>query len=477
MLIVLLILLESSCSSGVISTGYGIVTVQYAPAAGSRGLADAWPMGGLPVFSSITVGVVDSEGNEVALESEPPSGDSVTLRVQAGTGLRVEFEGVPDWDATALAYPAFADTLPALATGYSGLSDEFSVAAGETATVTVRLAVSATKIVIPNPAGSTNWQLATVDSIDATSLDVGIPLGGLDWTSFKFDRFGTLYLTRDLDGSFAVEAYTSLENSTTITTTSSYLLSGIALDEERDRLYLSNNWDGYVPEYVDLSTEAPTTVGISLPSEQVEYYIDPAMAADSEGYVYATGINSTGDKVLIKMSVGTPSEGNVEAAIASQPTFDSLGLRYSANYDGAGSQNYQLSVQDMAVYDGILYILATDIETPADSGYLVIARSKGKVIAVSTSTMSKLWEAGWVGDGVKYPTSDGTQFYGPTRIVGIAPKKLYIIDEGGVFDSNTYAYLDIDRVVELDTESGSITKVGLEGESSFFTVYSYISIC
>jgi hypothetical protein len=91
--------------------------------------------------------------------------------------------------------------------------------------------------------------------------------------------------------------------------------------------------------------------------------------------------------------------------------------------------------------------------------------------------MSPLWETGWNEDAVPSDGDDAT-FYGPIRFVGLAPKKLYVADEGfywsGVGGS---ALQDVDRVVEIDLEPEAVSGIGQRGAVVFFSKYTDIVLC
>jgi hypothetical protein len=78
------------------------------------------------------------------------------------------------------------------------------------------------------------------------------------------------------------------------------------------------------------------------------------------------------------------------------------------------------------------------------------------------------------------PRTPNTQFYGPTRFVGLAPKKLYTANEGfrREFSTNILSYfIDMDRVIEVDLDQQAVTGIVVEQEGVAFSRIFPISTC
>lgn len=171
------------------------------------------------------------------------------------------------------------------------------------------------------------------------------------------------------------------------------------------------------------------------------------MGASDEYYGY--------ELIIAKVAV---DDGGT-AALAGKLAYYTTGL--------AVMDEFSLEVSDMYAADGVLYVAACQTSTDE---YSSNCYSRGKVIAFDTATMTKLWETGWRGDDVHYPTEKDALLVGPRRFVAVSPKKLYVADDGYYLGDDKLCR-DVDRVVEIDTADGTITAMGLDGAVPFFDTF------
>jgi len=452
-----------ACMSPVIGEKTATIIIATAPAPGSRALTGGWPMGGLPVFSDITVSVLDSDGNEMLLPKEPVvSGNSITVTVSAGKDLTLVVDAKPDWDATASAYSIYEGGLPTLVTMYSG-SKGFSVNAGETASVTIALATSGTKILLPNPNG--NFVLGVADSIYDETVDFTNSVNLIGNSYFAYDKYGFLYVSN--------ESYVNIYSDIGLDSTESIdfvnTIYDIAISESDNRLYSYYFGDGAVLYYVDLDDETREVVTISDPTYSI-WMGEGGVAVDSAGFVYVPAYldveGESPETRILKLSI----IGN-GFTIMDSAFFSNLDLGYWHTEGDQGMMFSEYKIEDMTIVDDVLYIAVSDIEA---SNYMTSSstspRSRGKIIAVSCSTMEKIWETGWSGDLSNFPAIPSEQFYGPRRFVAIAPKRLFLLDDGfswsgsfgiGVLDNVT-------RIVEVDIDDKQISATGFAGTLNYF---------
>jgi len=278
--------------------------------------------------------------------------------------------------------------------------------------------------------------LNTADSIS----DAGSTASSIFFTKdydLEYDRYGYLYLSNqggivqyyapeDADGNFA----------------SGHLgapVCPLAYDKTNDQFYFfDSNYDLYV--------SSDGAASISLSDSNFTSWWDYVLAVDKSGYVYASAGGGAETPYIVKLSVS----GSVATVVASVP-YSSLGLS-----DGTYGN---LALEDMTVKDGKLYIAAA--EHYDDSGSPL---HHGKIVEVELSDLSKSREIGW---SSTTPTNPQTQFYGPSRFIAIAPRKLIVSDEG--FDSG-----QIDRVVEVDLDSWTIDQIqDVSSSVNFFNTYQY----
>jgi len=171
------------------------------------------------------------------------------------------------------------------------------------------------------------------------------------------------------------------------------------------------------------------------------------VAVDSDGYVYLYGYDTV--LGIGKFRINPDVEGDVAEMVAFKD-YETLGLTY---YDGV---SYPLIINDLQVKSNRLYIAGS-----TNGG---LGNYYGKIVEISTDDLSPNRDIGW---SAETPTStDALAFFGPTRFLAIAPRKLYLSDEG-LFESST----EVDRVVEVDLDSGAISAVGQLGAVSFFIDY------
>lgn len=411
--IAIVVLLLGSCEFALGPRTEGTLVLNLAGPA-SRAFSDP-PFEGLPVFSSVTV-TVSGSGMPTASLTAPGDAGSVTIQVPAGPTRKVEVYAVPDWAATA---DIVFDPLPTLAKAYGG-TVVVDVAGGQTVNVAMDMDVVETKIVLPDLYN--DWSL--VNSINAEIETYS------EWLSsytgyFQFDRFGRLITS---ESEFWINVYNSPTNYDNINILGFPYYAPFAYSKSEDSLYAIQSGSSLIyvdPDYI------PSTINIDPNFETVD-----AIAVDEDGYVYLAG-NNVVAKFLIDHSLGTASR------IASA-TFESLDLGYWDTYEGQEGQPESiflpLNVRDMTVKDGKLYVAAGE-------NYGITHH--GKVIEIRLSDLAKQREIGW---SPSFPSSPNTQFYGPTRFLAIAPRKLIVADEGN--DGS-----EINRVVEVDLDDWSFSYI------------------
>lgn len=442
--------LAASCSSGIVGSDYGSVTLTIRPAPGAKALDDDWPWGGPPVFATMTFDVVDGTGASV-LEADQPvvSGNTVTIRVRAGTGLRVSFQGEPDWAKTAEAYQVDIATLPAAALGYGGTSAAFDLEIGGTAETTIALALTRTAIVLPNT--QDDWRIALATSLDDADPDEYLmgALGLDDRSDFFFDSRGRLYFSY-YDSTLAddvVASYGDLDSAALSVFQIFNSPDHVAYDPVSNRMYGYYDSDGASLYFIDLDESEPTLVYVNEP---VSYYFElGGLAVDETGTVYAHMVNAAGDHVIAKISIGDPSGSYSDSTVASEVTFESLGLGYIED-----TYFYVRRTSDIALVDGRLVLLFEDVNLYGSTD----STSRGFAAAVDPTNLSLLWTSGWSGDAVSYPTDAAAQLYGPVKVIGFRPGSVFVYDEGFSWDGTTFA--NVDRVVALDLDSGSFSGIG-----------------
>jgi hypothetical protein len=440
-------ILAASCAPSVSRSGdYGKISVAVGGASG-RGLDTGWPGGTVPTFSSVTVTVSGSDMSTVTTSTSDSSGN-LTVQVPAGSDRLVEVTTVP----------ASGGGAPYFALGYSG-STTVNIGAGETVSVPIKLSLSKTKLVLPFSGETETYGFYIADSIKSPASSSNIPLFSLpEGFDACYDEYGRLYF---FDAGYLYRYQSNSETGEKLSLASSGDY-GNTYSSSDHRLYYISESRSLQMYYVDISQSEPMGVAVNLPPD-VEYF-EPVITADDEGYLYTIAYEGEYENPrIVKLSVNGETATTVAFQSLSNIGFESEAASY-------------MTVNDLQVNQGTLYIAAADVyaEPYPDQSF-----SHGKVVAVSTSSLSVIWEAGWSGDSNNFPTSPATQFYGPMRFIGIAPKKLYILDQGfswnGIHYGNNYAA--VNRVVELDLETGAISDTGIENEVPFIDSYEYIAVC
>jgi hypothetical protein len=232
------------------------------------------------------------------------------------------------------------------------------------------------------------------------------------------------------------------------------------------------------PDEIAYTDASGSNIGTIILPETSAIYL-PLIAADA-GALYVPTIASE----LIREAEITEFPLAISKLSLSGTTLtDAVSVPVSAL--GLATEDTVLMPTDMIVKDGVLYIAAVHIDAPGALNYSTESYSRGKIVAVNTATMTKLWETGWVpSESDRFPTDSRTQLYGPRRFVAIAPKKLYVFDEGFYIDPNLklspgigfYPYKDVDRVAEIDLESHTISNTGLDGAVSYLDAFEGIYI-
>lgn len=485
-LVVVLAMAAVSCSSGFLGERTGTIVIASGPVQGARALDSGWPMGDdtLPVFSTLIV-LVRGPGMNTLVKNIDLAADPspLSLEIKAGQKRSVNVVAIPDWPATRAKYPN--KDIPDLVTSFTG-GTTVDIPADTIVPVSIELVMASTKILVPDfmRVGANGPEISVSDTISGTPVG---PYGinGLSRASnFVFGDHGRLFVST----TSGVQVYASLSQTPiqTISFGQDYQPGKLALCKTTKRLYLfTDNEDYNSLQFVNLlATE--TVVNVNLPGEYT--YRLGGLAVDGAGYVYLpanfqeNGEGST-EFILLKLRIVRGAQDAWEAQVVGEKSYEALNIGYNEIYidpeTGVSTSQFVLiDIQDMTVIGGTLYIAASEVYTTSYPDDLSLARSRGKIISVDTATMTVLYEAGW--SGGKYPTPDSTQLYGPVRFVGLAPRKLYILDEGGVWDGETYSgygYSDIDRVVELDLDGGVISAVGLSGTSEMYERYDQIFIC
>jgi len=367
---------------------------------------------------------------------------SISLSVPAGNDRFVEVIAVPVSGA------------PAFAVSYYGTATA-DLKEGEATGVTVKLSLGQSKLVLPDGFQSQMFFADSISSGVTGSLDV-TPTG--TWT---FDGYGRLFLA-EYGESAGTKLYTNLEDEPEIVGSSN--VNALAYDAGRNRLYSLYNSEASYIRFTNLSDTEPEDTYVDPPLDYTYSYNVGGVAVDSDGDIY-TGLmymqEQTQLKGIGKLSVDGDGGESVSSTLMDFVPYAEIGL----------DVGQELYITDLYVRDGVLYALASEVIASNWSDNLY---SRGKLVAIDASDLSKLWETGWTDDPVQFPSeSEGdTHFYGPRRIVGVAPKKLYIGDEGFYWSGLKGSSLsNVDRVVVVDLETQTITDIGLEGAVGYFEDY------
>lgn len=438
---VAVISLALSCAASISRGGdYGTLTVAFG---GARGLETGWPGNTLPAFGTVTVKVSASDMSTVTSTASGYAG-SISVQVPAGNDRLVEVTAVP---ASGSGAPFFAQS-------YYG-STSADLTEGEKTNVSISLSLGTSKIVLPS--FDTTYQglstLKFADSITGPAAQTVQMDYMSDESDFELDSYGRIFS----DGS-GIYHYTNLSDAPV--QLSAATSNDLAYDASQTRLYQMYDQDGVYIYYYNVGATTPTQVDIEAPSGyDFNFAAYGSGVAAADGFLYATVMSQD----VYYLGKFTVPEGSslVVANLQQAVTLSSLGI--SGN----------LRIRDMIVKDGVLYIAVSESNMAYYVDELV---SRGKVIAVSASTLgAPLWTVGGASTGFPTSANKNVQFFGPARFVGVAPKKLYLADEGFTWlESSNFPGnpTNVDRVVEVDLESHKITAVGLDGEATFFEDFS-----
>jgi hypothetical protein len=271
------------------------------------------------------------------------------------------------------------------------------------------------------------------------------------------DAYGRLFV-----GGYGLWLYSSALGQNPEAQLSDNEVHSIAFDPSTNALYSFEENEGIYLIYRDLSGASTVPYDVIVSSEaQLNDSYGLSLAAGA-GFMYAPVFSSSQDAYGIGKFAVTKTGESAQATVVAFTPFSAIGIDYASG----------LKVNDMIVRDGVLYIAAAVHGNPNGNVYpyyLNSMKSRGKVIALSTADLTKLWEVGMTDTPV--PTSPATEFYGPARFVGVAPRKLYVADEGFSWEDSPSYYdqvTDVNRVVEINLDTGEIEAIGLNGEATFF---------
>ena len=407
------LVLLGSCELALGNQTEGSITL-YLGGPASRAFSDA-PFGGLPVFSSVTV-TVSGAGMATASRTVAGNASSLTLQVPAGPARRVEVYAVPDWTATA---DLVFDPLPTLAKAYGGTA-VVDVAGGKTVNLSMDMDVVETKIVLPD---SGTWTVYFADGINDTNPTEYVAINSSQ-KHHAFDRFGRIFL---MNNSFVSAPEIVLMHNPSQTMGTTFVLYDypFAYSAADNALYFAVSSTLY---FLDLSSDPPVETDLGLP---LSINSMMAVAVDKDGYVYLAGDTGEGDFSVVKLAVDTDS--GLDVRLLKTVTFASLDL------DTGVFGN--LLVTDMTVKDEKLYIAAAEHTGGVEH--------HGKIVEARLSDLAKQREIGW---SPTLPSSPNSQFYGPSRFLAIAPRKLIVADEGN--DGS-----EINRIVEIDLDDWSFSGI------------------
>jgi hypothetical protein len=454
----LAVLALASCSMiGPAETTANVV-LSFGPSA-ARALETGWEGGVFPALSSITV-TVSADDMRTVTKTVPGDQRSISISVPVGKQRLVEVTAVPSSSGLAAAFSgnALADI------GY------------RTATkLSIRVELSQSCILLPDVASNNLHEANSIAS--GISLSSYMTNAGLSVDSdFEFDDHGRIYLGYS-DG---LRRITALSGGTSEDVHITYAPNaGIAYDSSTYRVYyvyfsgaFSSTFD-----FVDITQATPSAIGVTLPAGFTS--LGKPVAADA-GYAYVVSNDPTTPRI-VKLSVGAASGSSATATEVGSATFTTLGLEVASYQITSSAFSTSMKVEDMLAKDGILYVVASQSNATATTPSISInTYCRGKVLALSTSNLSLLWQTGWSGDTNRFPTDPSTQFYAPRRIIGIMPKKLYIADDGhrvtGVYPAASY--IDVDRVMDVNTDSHAVSAVNMNiGTVGFFNNFGVLSSC
>jgi len=438
-----LVLVLAGCAPFVSSGDQGEIVVYLGGSPGSRALSDP-PFDELPVFSSFTIRVSGPGMAPVEFTADS-SQSSFTAMVPGGSDRVVELYAPVDWVATEdmldVLYGGEYDPLPTLVKAY-GATATVDVIPGQRVTAVLRLEVAETRVLLPDVNAGTITSVSGMSGVPDTPTDYSNS-GISESTDFEFDRYGKLFINGNNVVNYSYLGSPAPYDPIAIWATS------LALDKQQNILYMMA--DGALI-FADLSLDPIITDSVIPPSGYS--FGSKGLTVDSSGILYVDAYDN-GDppvKGILKFSSSNPNNYSFSS-------FQALGLEYYVDNGQGGSDTYSLNIRDMTVKDGKLYVLAGE-------NYSGSTPHHGKLIEIDPVTMTKTRELGWTSSDS--PTDPATQFYGPQRFLALVPRKLIFADEG--YDGLN----DIDRVIEVDLKSWSISDIGLNNTGySFFNLYAY----
>jgi hypothetical protein len=436
-------LLALSCAPAISrSADYGTLKIAFGNS-GARvlkeggGIPTGWPGDALPAFSSITVKVSGSDMSPVTATATGYAG-SLSIQVPAGSGRLVELTAVP----------ASGSTAPIFAKSYFG-STTADLSEGQTTSVTIKLALSETKLILPGrESAESPFTLRMADSLKSA---ISSPFAE-EPNGIAIDQYGRLFVSNS-DG--YVRRLTNLTGAPDLLGPFPAYPGPMAYDAARNRLYVyctpPEQGDPQLT-FVDLSVSTSAYSTVMIPEGYYTYREYYPIAVDNDGYLYIGLWNNEETFGIAKLAVTGSGQDFVPSAVVGFAT------------DFGSSDMYWGNIADITVKDGILYLALSD---QVESDYPENLLSRGKVVAMDTSTMGKLWETGWVGNQAQFPSpaDRNKQFVSPIFFVATAPRKLYVADHGFYWGGGTEdGYLEnVSRVIELDLDTKSFTDVGLDG--------------
>jgi hypothetical protein len=466
LLFTVIVLAFASCSLDGTGDGAADITLSFGSGA-SRALETDWTGGAFPTLSSITV-TVSADDMRTVTKTVPGDQRRISVRVPFGKDRLVEVTAVPASPGVAASYSG------------SGLTD-----VGYRATASLRIAVelSGSALLLPNyPQATGNLYEAKLFSGGLTSSVMNSVVTSVN-SDFEFDDHGRIYIGT----ATGIERVTALSGGTVepvFPAVASAANGGIAYDSSSHRVYFVNRplTGGQVTlHFADITQAIPNDVTVTLPGGFAT--LGNAIAADS-GSVYVVSESATVPRI-VRLSVGDATGMTATSTEAASASFASLGLTVAAykKSNTVGDTSTLMKVEDMMAKDSVLYIAAS--QSNAFTNVFCSngdAFCRGKILALQSTDLASIWDSGWAGDANNFPTDPTTQFYLPCRIVGIMPKKLYIADDGHTWlydaDTHTYSFSNMDRVMEVDTESHTTSSVSLDiGAVGFFHSFNTISVC
>lgn len=460
-----------SCPSAVSRGGSGVIKVRLGGPS-SRGILDA---PAFPIFATATVTVT---GPGMTSVTASLVNGSASLNVPAGDGRVVTVDAVPDWAATVAANPTAVPVTHATRYGGSATVD---VKSGQTADLSMNLAVTGTQIVLLSVGSGAFYFAPSFSEVAGATNDFGESDLGVE-SDFELDQYGRLYLS-DWDPTYLYSIVMRYDGGgsgnpivTEILTTEGIPMTRIALDGVKGRLYYVGYYDdnlehGSPVGYHDGATGQHVYFDqpANLPGEWDIYQsglaFRPSIAVDAKGEVImplfdrGPDVENIGDEsyYLVKATTGTPYYSADEEGYIADTTI-TLSVTYANALLNDDSGN-PLVIYDMISLADTVYILLGDVDHDART------RSRGKIVALRSGNLSNPRSTGW--SSSVFPSSPQTQFYGPARFIGMAQGKLYVADDG--YSSST---TNANRVVEVTLDPLSITAVSaVPSDVTFFHEY------